>query len=519
MAFFSKSVANAIAKTTPLAAMCRVETVCRHQEKMREMTEFEQRFRIQRPTSTMSEEDKRMIHESALEVLEKVGVRVHSGSARAVLKNAGAIVDEKSPDVRFPKDLVKSLISKAPQTVVLAGRTKEYDLPLDGTHNYYTTDGCGIAVWDSQKSSRRKPVLEDIRRTALISDYLPYLSIYEPMVVASDLPEKVHVVHGMKVSMENTQKHLLSESTTTVEEAKTQVKMAAEIVGGLEELRKRHYISAMLCTMSPLMLDGTATDAAMVWAENHVPVHITGMAQAGVSGPVTTAGDLVVNHAETLAVVCIMQAHSPGAPAIYGSVLSSMDPRTGSYMGGSPESTLLCSGSVQMARYCKLPNSVGGLGSGAKVPGVQASLENMSMAMDCARIGGEVVNGMGVPDGSTLLSYEQLLLDHEIVRMAIKIFRGFDVNADTLAVDLIKKVGIGGSYLAQMHTLKHMKDIMIPMLWDSDPYDMWVKKGSKDPMAVALEKTEWILKNHKPVPLDMSVSGKLEVLVKEFAKA
>jgi trimethylamine--corrinoid protein Co-methyltransferase len=356
------------------------------QEEVTEMAEFADRFRIQKPMETMSENDKKMIHEATLEVMETTGVRVHSKNARAALKRSGAIVDEKSPDVKFPRDVVKSLMSKAPQRIVLAGRSKEFDLPVDGTHSYYTTDGCGVAVWDSASGTRRKPVLEDIRRTALISDYLPYVSIYLPMVVATDLPERVHVVHGMKVSMENTQKHIFSESTTTVEEAKTQVKMAAEVMGGVEELRKRHYISAMLCTMSPLMLDGTATDAAMVWAENHVPLHITGMAQAGISGPVTLAGDLVVNHAETLAVVCIMQAHSPGAPVIYGSVLTSMDPRTGSYMGGAPESTLLCSGAVQMARYCKLPNSVGGFGSGAKVPGLQASIENTTMAMDCARI-------------------------------------------------------------------------------------------------------------------------------------
>ena len=483
------------------------------------MTDFEQRFRIQKPVDAMSENDKRMIHEAALEVMETVGVRIHSKNARAALKKAGAIVQEGNTDVRFPRDVVKSLISKAPQKIILAGRTKEYDLPLDGTHNYYTTDGCGVTVWDSAKATRRKPVLEDIRRTALIGDYLPYLSIYEPMVVASDLPERVHVVNGMKVAMENTQKHLLSESTTTVEEAKTQVKMAAEVVGGVEELRKRHYISAMLCTMSPLMLDGRATDAAMVWAENHIPIHITGMAQAGISGPVTTAGDLVVNHAETLAVVCIMEAHSPGAPVIYGSVLTSMDPKTGSYMGGAPESTLLCSGAVQMSRFVKLPNSVGGLGSGAKIPGVQATLENTTMAMDCARVGGEVVNGLGVPDNSTLLSYEQYLLDHEIARMTIKIFGGFEVSKETLAVDLIKKVGIGGSFLSQMHTLKGMKDIMIPMLWDSDPYDMWVKKGSKDPVKAALEKVDQILKTHKPAPLDTGVSRRLGAIVKDFSKA
>ena len=466
----------------------------------------------------MSENDKRQIHEAALDVMEKTGVRVHSKNARKILKAAGCIVDDKNPDVRFPKDVVKTLTSKAPSKIVLAGRTKEFDLPCDGSHSYYTTDGCGIAVWDAKTGTRRKSVLEDIRKTSVISDWLPYLSIYEPMVVSYDVPEKMHVVEGMRVAMNNTQKHILTESTTTLEEARAQVKMAAEVVGGVEELKKRHYISAMLCTMSPFMLDGTATDAAMIWAENHVPIHITGMAQAGISGPVTIAGDLVVNHAETLAVVCIMQAHAPGSPQIYGSVLSSMDPRTGSYMGGSPESALLCSAAVQMARYSKLPNSVGGLGSGAKIPGIQASLENSISAMWCAEVGGEIVNGFGVPDGSTLLSYEQLMLDNEIAGNVLRIFKGFDVNQETLAVDLIKKVGIGGSYLAQMHTIKHMKEIYIPVLWDSDPYDMWMKKGGKSPMDIAREKCEWVLGKHKPAPLEASVAKGLNAIVKDFSK-
>ncbi|HEX7391930.1 MAG TPA: trimethylamine methyltransferase family protein [Thermoplasmata archaeon] len=482
------------------------------------MADFAQRFKIRPPTSRMSENEKRMIHEAALDVMETVGVRVHSENARAKLKGAGAIVTKGSPDVKFPRDVVKSLVSKAPDKIVLAGRTKEFDLPLDGTHSYYTTDGCGIAVWDSKSGIRRKPVLEDIRRTAVIGDWLPYVSIYEPMVVASDLPEHVHVVSSMKVSMENTQKHILTESTTTVEEARAQVRMAAEIMGGPEELRKRHYISAMLCTMSPLMLDGTAVDAAMVWAENHVPIHITGMAQAGVSGPASIAGDLVVNHAETLAVICIMEAHAPGAPVMYGSVLTSMDPKTGSYMGGSPESTVLCGASVEMARFCNLPNSTGGFGSGAKIPGVQASLENAISAMSCAASGGEVVNGFGVPDGSTLLSYEQLLLDHEIASMVLKVHGGFDVNKETLAVDLVKKVGIGGSYLAQVHTMKYLRNLFAPMLWDSDPFDMWVRKGRKDPMQAAREKTDWIIGNHAPVPLEPSVSKGLDAIVKDFAR-
>ena len=201
---------------------------------------------------------------------------------------------------------------------------------------------------------------------------------------------------------------------------------------------------------------------------------------------------------------------------IYGSVPTSMDPKTGSYMGGSPESTLLCAGAVEMARHIGIPNSTGGFGSGAKAPGVQASLENAVSAMTCAAVGGEVVNGFGVPDGSTLLSYEQFLIDNEIAGMVLKVFKGYPVDKDALATELVKKIGIGGSYLAQMHTIKNMREIFIPTLWDSDPFEMWVKKGAKDPMERALEKVDEILKTHKPVPLDKKVSDKLGTIVKQF---
>ena len=482
------------------------------------MSAFSERFRIRKPADLLSEKERRAIHDGALEVMEKTGVRIHSQAARKDLKAAGALVKEGSPDVRFPRDVVLDLVRLAPKELTLAGRTKEFDLPMTGNHFYTTMDGCGVHVWEAATNTRRESVLEDIRKTAVIGDWLPYLSIYEPMVVAHDVPETVHVATGVKVAMENTQKHILSESTTNAAEARAQVAMAAEVIGSVEELRKRHYLSAMLCTLAPLSIDGAASDAALVWAENHVPVHITGMAQAGVSGPASLAGDLVVNHAETLAAVCMLEAHEPGAPAVYGSVLSGMDPKTGAYMGSSPESDLLAIGSIEMAKFLHLPDSVGGFGSTAKIPGVQASLEHAMAAMVCAQYGGEVVNGLGEPAGSTLLSYEQILLDHEITAMVIKIYQGFDVNADELAVDLIEKVGIGGSYLAQRHTLDRMRGIFVPMLWDTSPYDNWVAKGKKDPMAVAREKTEWILKNHVPEPLPTAIAARLNQIVRDLAK-
>jgi len=476
---------------------------------------FAERFRIRKRASVLSEEDKKRIHEAGLEVMETVGIRIHSKVARDSLKKAGATVDEATSIVKFPSGLTTSLISKVPQTIVLAGRDKELDLPVDGTHCYYTTDGCGVMVWEQKTRTRRLSLLKDIKDTAVIADYLPHCSIYEPMVVASDVPA------AMKEAFDISRKHVETESTSNAEEARLQVKMASEIVGGIEELRKRHIMSAMVCTMSPLTLDGHATDAAMVWSEAHVPVHITGMAQMGVSGPATIAGDLVVNHAETLALAAAMQAHSPGSPVIYGSVLSNMNPRTGAIQLASPEALMLCVCAHDMAKHLKMPSSSGGIGSNAKVPGVHSTMENSMLALASTIMAQEISNGIGLVDCSTVLSYEQMIIDDELVGRALNIGRDIPVNKETIGLDLIKEVGIlgmgkkKGSYLAERSTMVEARKFYQSALFSGDTFEQWEVKGKKDEMIIAKERADWILKNHQPVMLDRDISARLDKLVKE----
>jgi len=485
---------------------------------------FAERFKIRKPVATLKEEDKKQIHEAGLNVMETVGVRIHSNIARSSLKKAGAIVDEKTHVVKFPTDLTESLIAKVPRGIVLAGREMEFDLPLDGMHCYYTTDGCGIAVWDQKTRSRRLSVLQDIIDSAIISDWLPYLSIYEPMVVASDVPRKTHVIVGMKESFDITRKHVLSESTSTADEARLQVRMASEIAGGFESLKKRHIMSAMVCTMSPLTLDGHATDAAMVWSEAHVPVHITGMAMMGISSPATIPGNLVVNHAETLALASAMQAHTPGSPVIYGAVLSNMDPRTGAIQLASPEALVLCGAANEMAKYVKMP-SYGGMGCNAKTPGMQSAFENGMLALASTLFAQEVNNGIGMLDCSTVLSYEQMIIDNDIVGRAIAVGREIPVTKETIHLDMIKDVGIlgmgpkKGSYLGERATMLEARQFYQSLIFNSEPFEQWEAKGKKDDLTLAKEKADWILKNHGPVRLDKDISKRLDMIVKEAGKA
>ena len=107
-------------------------------------------------------------------------------------------------------------------------------------------------------------------------------------------------------------------------------------------------------------------------------------------------------------------------------------------------------------------------------------------------VGAELINGIGEADGSMVLSNEQLLIDHDTAAMALRMSQGIEISPETLAADLICKVGVGGSYLAQMHTIRHMREILLPMLRGTNPYEEWVKRGKKDPMVAAGEKAEEI---------------------------
>jgi len=240
------------------------------------------------------------------------------------------------------------------------------------------------------------------------------------------------------------------------------------------------------------------------------------MGQMGMTGPATIAGDLVLCHAETLALACVLQAHEPGAPLLYGSVLSSMDPRTGAVSFGSPETAVLAAGATEMARFMKWPGSCGGIGPGAPVPGMQAAIENAYISHFLGMVGSEIMNGIGLVDNSTVLSYEEMLIDNDIVGLTLASCKDVEVTPDTLAVDLIDKVGIGGTFLTEMHTLKHVRGFHTPILWTNESYESWVKKGEKDMLEVAHEKAQQILKEHRPERLDRETADRIDAIVKSL---
>jgi trimethylamine--corrinoid protein Co-methyltransferase len=111
--------------------------------------------------------------------------------------------------------------------------------------------------------------------------------------------------------------------------------------------------------------------------------------------------------------------------------------------------------------------------------------------------------------------FAQLVLDNEFARMIKQTVRGFTVDDESLAVDVIKSVGPSKDFLANDHTLKHMRTHSRPELIDRSGVETWRAAGATDSYQRALEKTRDILQNHKPDPLPETVLAEMRSIITE----
>lgn len=136
-----------------------------------------------------------------------------------------------------------------------------------------------------------------------------------------------------------------------------------------------------------------------------------------------------------------------------------------------------------------------------------------------ALAGASLLYGMGMIDSGIAMSYEELVLDNEIVRMVRRILKGMAVNQDTLATEVIKAVGPVGNFLGQKHTRTYMRqELSTSSLFERRMYDVWQRDGEKDVYQRAREKALSIFENQKTDPVAPEIAAKLRSIV-EAAEA
>jgi trimethylamine--corrinoid protein Co-methyltransferase len=445
------------------------------------------------------------LQSATLEILAQTGVHCPSEKALGIYAEHGGLVDFERQIVRLPAQVVMDSMAHAPRHYTLGARRPAYDLNLDGKALYCATDGCGVETIDFVTRQRRPSRKKDIACMARVADYLSAIGFYWPVVSAQDFPETAPL-HELEAAFNNTVKHVQSETVMGEWAAGYALEMARVVAGDSADFRSRPPLSLLVCAIAPLAQDMEGLESALVFAQAGLPVGFMSMANTGSTAPATLAGTLVTGDAEIISALVLIQMACPGAPVFHSLMPGIMHPRTGAYLGTAWEGTLLYAAGVELAHRWGVPALAGVFGTDAMTPGWQSSGDAASSLLLCALAGAETGAGLGLVESCTLLYPEALVLDADVYQRVRIEAGGLDTSPQAMALDVIKQVGPRGHFLAHKHTRTHLRQRQFSEL-ASQPGALG---GFRDPVEVAREKTDWILANHHPQPLEPSQQAELQ---------
>jgi trimethylamine--corrinoid protein Co-methyltransferase len=287
--------------------------------------------------------------------------------------------------------------------------------------------------------------------------------------------------------------------------------MAAEVAGGLEALQARPFLLAYPEPISPLVYPDEVVDRIFISADLFMPQIPGPSVQFGATGPVTLAGAIAQVVAESLMGVVLAQLRRPGAPCVLGANLATFDMSTAQLTLASPEMSLALAGQAEVAQALGLPTWGLAGSTDSKLLDAQAGMESAFSILAQGLAGLNLIHDVGYMDMAMVCSTEMLVLGNEAIGMAKRFIRGIQVNAETLARDVIEKVGPGGHYLQEDHTYHHFRqELWRPSISTRQDYSLWQADGAKDMEQRIGEKLVEIKETHEVPSLPDEVLAALE---------
>ena len=410
------------------------------------------------------------IHHAALDALEQIGLALAPPSGVEAMTKAGAVLGDDGR-IRYPRALVEEMLAKANKTLTLHGRAPRHDIYLSGTRVHYGTAGAAVHVVDVEGRNYRESTVQDLHDAARIVDTLDNLHFLQRPMVCRDIPDNLEMdLNTIYGCCSGTTKHV-GVSFTEPDFVPDGIELLHLIAGGEAAWRARPFVSNSNCFVVPPMK--FATESCLVMEQciaAGMPVLLLSAGQAGATAPAPIAGAIVQAVAECLAGVVYVNSIAPGHPTIFGTWPFVSDLRSGAMSGGSGEQALLTAGCAQMHQFYGLPGGAAAGIADAKLPDMQAGWEQMCSNVMAGLSGLNLVYEAAGMHASLLgFCHESLILGDDLIGQALRCVRGIEVDEDTLSLDTMRAVCLGGPghYLGTDQTLARMQtDYAYPALGD-----------------------------------------------------
>jgi len=455
-----------------------------------------------------------IIELNAETVLEEIGVSfVDNPAALKRWRDAGA--DVSGDRVRIPRGLARQLCATAPSRYTQHARNPERNVEI-GRRNLVLAPVYGPPFVRDLHGGRRYATMADFEKFVKLGYMSKWLhhsggTVCEPTDVAVN---KRHL--GMLYAHMRWSDKPFMGSVTERSRAVDSIRMC-EILFGADFVGANPVMTSLVNINSPLTFDNIMMDALEVYAEAGQGCIISPFIVGGAMAPVSVAGTLTQVLAEVLAGVAYSQLIRPGAPAIFGAFVTSIDMNSGAPTFGTPEASKILWGAGQLARRMGLPFRSGGALCGSKLPDAQAAYETAN-TLNAMLLGGVnfCLHAAGWLEGGLVSSFEKFVLDADQLGVLHSLAEGVDADADAQAMDAIREVGPAGHYLGCAHTQAHFKDaIWRSQVLDYKPFETWHDDGGLDSHQLAHARVQRLLRDYTAPAIDPGIDEALQAYVAE----
>ncbi|MEO1192988.1 MAG: trimethylamine methyltransferase family protein [Pseudomonadota bacterium] len=439
------------------------------------------------PVPVFSEDRVEAIHQTALRVLEELGIKVLLPDARARFKAAGALVDEETEMVRIGRDLVVSALASAPKVINLRAAVRKRDLELK-LGSLVLQPGAGAPHATDRIRGRRPGTLSDFEELVRLTQAYDCLQMLNPLVEPQDAPLHIRHYAATRAQMVLADKvpFVFARGTPQVEQVFDMLRIARDL--SEEAFAADPHCYTIINTNSPRQLDIPMAQGLIDFAKAGQMSVVTPFCLMGAMAPVSIAGALTLSHAEAMAGITLTQIVKPGAPVCYGAFASNVDMKSGAPAFGTPEQVKASLGAGQLARKLGLPWR-GAAGCAANTNDAQAANETQMSAWGAVLAGATlIIHGAGWIEGGLTVSYEKLITDLEVMQTFAELCAETPAEDSDLAFEALAEVAPGGHFFAAQHTMERYQTAFYdPLVADWSNIGAWTEKGSKDASERATE--------------------------------
>lgn len=467
----------------------------------------------------LSDADISAIHQSAVKILEEIGLSLAPESGVKAMTAYGAVYSSDDERIRFPREIVEKALKDANKNVTLFARDPKYDLHLSGARVHFGTAGAAVHLANIETGEYEESTLEHLFQAAKIVDHLDNVHFFQRCMVARDIHDNREMdINTLYASLVGTSKHV-GTSFTEVEFAEDCIELLHLIAGSEDIWRARPFVLNTNCFVVPPLKFATESCEVMeLCVRAGMPVLLLSAGQAGATSPAPLASTIAQAVAECLAGLIYVQAIEPGASAVFGTWPFVADLRTGAMCSGSAEQALLTAACAQMGQYYGLPTGAPGGMADAKFPDAQAGAEH-GIGNVMAGLAGlnMVYESAGMYASLLGFSLEGLILDDDVLGQCMRCVRGIEVTEENLDVERIRSVVDGpGHYLSDEQTLQKMQtEYFYPQISDRTSPKEWLENNKPDLIENAIKRKQEILasptRSALPAELDEHIRSKFPI--------